>query len=81
MNEVVKTEEINKWLDKIEAIVGKIHVEDPRAQSWLTNMEAYIADSKHFRDTGDLVRGFEAVVWSWAIFEILLDLKMIKIEE
>ena len=81
MNESVTVEEINKWLGKIEDIVEKIHVEDPRAESWLTNMKAYISDSKHFRDSGDLVRGFEAVVWAWAIFEILLDLKMISIEE
>ncbi len=81
MNESVTVEEINKWLVKIEEIVPKIEVAEPRGQGWYTNMKAYISDSKHFRDDGDLVRGFEAVVWAWAIFEICVDLGVFSVEK
>lgn len=81
MNENVTVEEINKWLGKIEEIVDKIEVVEPRGQGWYTNMKAYIEDSKHFRDEGDLVRGFEAVVWAWAIFEICTDLGIFTVEQ
>ncbi|MBR9682544.1 MAG: DUF357 domain-containing protein [Candidatus Aenigmarchaeota archaeon] len=81
MNEHVTIEEIDKWLIKIEEIVPKIEVVEPRGQGWYTNMKAYISDSKHFRDEGDLVRGFEAVVWAWAIFEICVDLGVFAIDK
>lgn len=66
--------ETNKWLEKIESIVEKIEVFDSKGESMLTNMKAYIADSRHFLDQKDYIRAFEAVVWAWAILEICSEL-------
>jgi hypothetical protein len=81
MNDKVKIEDIDKWVVKIEALLDKISIEDPRGESMFTNMKAYIADSKHFRDADDYVRGFEAIVWAWAIFEIGMDLGIFALEQ
>lgn len=81
MNDKVSVEEINKWVDKIEKLLDKISIEDPRGESLFTNMRAYIADAKHFRDADDYVRGFEAIVWAWAIFEICMDLGVFALEQ
>lgn len=74
MRDKVEVEEIEKWLNKIEEIVGRIEVFDSKGEEMFENMKAYISDCKHFRGQGDLVRSFEAVVWAWAIFEIGKDL-------
>ena len=74
MRDKVEIDEIEKWLNKIEEIVPKIDILDPKGQDLFTNMEAYISDCKHFREQGDLVRSFEAVVWAWSIFELCQEL-------
>ena len=81
MRDKVELQEIDKWLKKIEDIIPKIEVNDPRGESLFTNMKAYISDCKHFRDEGDFVRSFEAVVWAWAIFEICRDLGVFSVEQ
>ncbi|MBU5575328.1 MAG: DUF357 domain-containing protein [Candidatus Aenigmatarchaeota archaeon] len=74
MNNTIKPEDIQKWIDKIEPEIQKIEPSSASAQSMLENMKAYVADSKHFLETGDLVRSFEAIIWAWAILEICKDL-------
>ena len=74
MRDKVTIEEINKWTEKMEKIVNDIEVIDSRGELMLTNLRAYISDSKHFLGQGDYVRSFEAIVWAWAIFEICVDL-------
>jgi len=60
--------EIAKWLPKAKAEVKKIKkVND---EEFLVNIKAYIKDTEYFLEKGDLVKGFEAVVWSWAWLEI-----------
>lgn len=73
-NKEIPREEIEKWLDKIEAIADTIEIENAKGDEMLQNMKAYIADSKHFLEKGDYMRSFEAVIWAWAIFEICTDL-------
>jgi hypothetical protein len=78
MNEMVK--EIENMTDKIEPLVGKIKVKDEKGQEMLTNMKAYISDSKHFLKNGNEVKSFEAIVWAWAILEICEDLGVFEID-
>lgn len=74
MQDRIAREEIEKWLGKIEPLVDGIMVDDSRGEEMLTNMNAYISDSKHFLEKGELVKSFEAVVWAWSIFELCHDL-------
>jgi hypothetical protein len=78
MNEMIK--EIENMTDKIEPLVGKIKVKDEKGQEMLTNMKAYISDSKHFLKNGNEVKSFEAIVWAWAILEICEDLGVFEID-
>lgn len=71
MNDKVTVEEIEKWRRKLEPLVDDIVSDNAEM---LENMKAYISDSRHFQEAGDLVRSFEACVWSWAIYEICTNL-------
>jgi len=73
-------EEIDKMLNKIEPLVDNIEVNDEKGKEMLTNMKAYISDSKHFKEKGNLVKSFESIVWAWAILEICRDLGLFKIK-
>lgn len=42
-------------------------------ERFLSNIRAYLSDSCHFAEKGDLIRAFEAVVWAWAWIEIGLE--------
>ncbi len=53
---------------------------DASHSSYLKNIDAYISDSEHFLGKGDLIKAFEAVVWSWSWIEILEELGIIKTE-
>ena len=66
--------ETEKWLAKIEEERKKIVSGDDYI---IKNIDAYISDSKHFMEKGDLIRAFEAVVWSWAYIEIGRQKKLI----
>jgi hypothetical protein len=74
-------EETLKMLKKIEPMVGKVEVNSKKGEEMLTNMKAYIADSKHFLKQKNLVKAFESVVWSWAIMEICEELGFFKLEK
>lgn len=56
-----------KWLGKAEHLFGRISPKDNR---FAENIAAYLSDSRHFLDNGDLIRAFEAVIWAWAWMEI-----------
>jgi len=60
--------EINKWLPKCCEEVKKI--KKVKDKEFLENVQAYISDTEHFLQKGDLVRAFEAIVWAWAWLEI-----------
>ncbi len=72
-------EETLKMLKKIEPLIDKIEIVDSRGKEMLTNMKAYIDDSKHFLQDGDFIKAFESIVWSWAILEICEELGVFKI--
>ena len=73
MNDKITKEEILKWLNKLPD-VNSINAKSEKAKEWLVNMKAYISDSKHFMDKGDLVRSFEAMLWASLIYELMIDL-------
>lgn len=73
-------EEIREMTEKIESLVERIEVVDNRGIEMLTNMKAYISDSKHFLHAKNLIKSFEAIVWAWAILEICEELDVFKIE-
>ena len=66
--------ETEKWLARIEEERKKIGSGDDYI---IKNIDAYISDSRHFMEKGDLIRAFEAVVWSWAYLEIGRQKKLI----
>ena len=74
-------EETLKMLEKIKPLVDKIEINDDKGEEMLTNMKAYISDSKHFLHQKDFIKAFESAVWSWAILEICKDLGVFKIEK
>ncbi len=72
-------EETEKWLAKIRTVEGEIAAEG-RGEEFLKNMKAYVSDSMHFLEKGDLVRAFECVIWAWAIYEICLELGLFRVK-
>lgn len=60
-------EETEKWLKKIKT-------EDIRSMEGedkvVKNIRAYIEDSQHFLEEGELIEAFEAVIWAWSWYEI-----------
>jgi len=73
-------EEIEKMINRIEPLIDKIRIDDEKGEEMLTNMKAYISDSKHFLKNGNMVKSFESIVWAWAILEICEELEVFKIE-
>jgi len=63
-------EEIKKWMKRLEMNVDEIKAMSPKGVEFLTNIRAYQSDSLHFYNKGDLVRSFEALIWTWAYIEI-----------
>ena len=73
LNEELKAE-TEKWLKKAKEKRQKIKLLDKSKNDMIKNIDAYISDSQHFMDKGDLIRSFEAIIWSWAILELGLEL-------
>ena len=70
--------EIEKWTKKIDEERKHVAVSNDKAKDFLKNVDAYIADSQHFLKKGDLIRSFEAIIWSWSWLEILRELEIIE---
>ena len=70
--------EIKKWSGKMGRKLEKTKAVKPKGKQFLLNINAYVSDSAHFHDKGDLVRSFEAIVWAWAWLEIGIELELLK---
>ena len=77
VDEQLKTETL-KWLDKCEEEVARTKPLNSKGNEFMTNIKAYISDTQHFLDKGDLVRAFEAIVWAWAWLEIGKDVGVLE---
>jgi hypothetical protein len=69
--------EIEKWSKKIGEELENVEVYGTKGREFLTNIKAYVSDSAHFLEEGDLVRSFEAIIWAWAWLEIGKDMEFI----
>ncbi len=67
-----------KWLKKCGKEVAKAKPSGSKGEEFLVNIKAYISDTQHFLDKGDLVRSFEAVIWAWAWIEIGKDVGVLE---
>jgi len=74
MMDKINVKDIEKWTEKIERIIVNLEATDNKSEEMLANMKAYISDSRHFLEKGDLVRSFESIIWAWAIFETCKEL-------
>lgn len=70
--------EIEKWARKIDEETRDIRPLKEGGEEYIRNIEAYIKDSGHFMEKGDLVRSFEAIIWAWAWIEILKEIGIIQ---
>ena len=70
-------QETDKWLERMKNEMENIELLDDSREYMVQNIRAYISDSEIFLKQGELVMAFEAVLWAWAIFETLRDLKII----
>jgi len=70
----INTEDIDKWTNQLESALEKIDIFDEKAVEIHSNMKAYIEDSKFFKEKGDVVRSFEAIVFASAIFDTCMQL-------
>ena len=68
--------ETKKQIEKIEKV--RIFPTSEKADEYITNIQAYIEDSKHFLKEGKLIEAFEAIIWAWAWLEILKELGYIQ---
>lgn len=73
-------EEILKMLEKIEPLIAKIEIIDDKGEEMLTNMKAYISDSKHFLKNENFLKSFESIVFAYGILETCIELGVFKVE-
>ena len=73
-------EEIEKWTKKAKEKRKNLKLLDDSKQIMIKNIDAYIKDSDYFLQKNDLVRSFEAIIWSWAWLEILEEFEIINAE-
>jgi len=66
--------ETEKWLVRADQRLSRCRGDE----RFLSNIKAYISDSRYFLGRGDLIRAFEAVIWAWAWLEIGEELERIK---
>lgn len=62
--------ETEKWLKRAEEARERVSPRGEEGVGFSINIEAYLSDCRYFLDQGDLIRGFEAVIWAWAWIEI-----------
>lgn len=80
MHDRITQQDVETWLAKLEPLISRIEVQDSKGESFLTNIKAYVADSRHFAAKGDLVRAFEAMVWAWALWESASELGLLALQ-
>jgi hypothetical protein len=69
--------EIEQWKKRIGTELEGMQGYGKKGREMLQNINAYVKDSSHFREKGDLVRSFEAIIWAWAWLEIGKDLQFL----
>ena len=72
--------ETRKWLARLEAEVGGMQklAEAQGIDNSIENVRSYIEDCRHFMEKGDFINAFEAIIYSWGIWETLLRLGLVR---
>lgn len=70
-------DEVVKWKEKLSERRENIELLDKTKEDFLKNLDSYISDANHFYGRKDLIRAFEAVIWSWAILELGLQFNIL----
>lgn len=81
MHDHITQEDVEKWLAKIEPLLPVMEPQDSKGESFLTNIKAYVSDSRHFLEKGDFVRAFEAMIWAWSLWETCAELGLLALSE
>ena len=81
MNDKIETEDITKWLSRIEPVLENISPLSEKGEEVIENARAYVSDCKHFLEKGNLVLAFECMVHAWAILETARELGAVEFEE
>jgi len=63
--------ETEKWLLKIRAEMKGVKPSGKKGEEFLENIRAYIKDAAYFKERGDLVRSFEAVIYAYGMLDVL----------
>jgi hypothetical protein len=70
--------EIEIWSKKLEEKLMDLKANNKDGESFIENITAYFKDSKYFLAKKDLIKAFEALIWSWSWLEIGLKFGFIK---
>ena len=62
--------EIATWKERLAEKRKTIILLDKTKEDFIKNIDSYISDSNYFYNRKDLIRSFEALIWSWAWIEI-----------
>lgn len=80
LTDVVKPEDVIKWLSRIEPVLENISINDEKGNGVVENARAYVSDCKHFLEKENLVLAFECMVHAWAILETARELGAVEFE-
>ncbi len=69
MHDKVPKEEIEKWLNRLDAKLERIKPKTKKGEEIIANARAYRQDCEHWLKEENLFLSFESVVWAWAIIE------------
>ena len=62
--------EIATWRERLAQKRKDIILLDKTKEDFIKNIDSYIADANYFNNRKDLIRSFEALIWSWSWIEI-----------
>ena len=69
MRDKIELPEIEKWIARLDAAMPEVKSNGVIGDTFMSNIRAYHADTRHFIEKEDLVYAFEAIVWAWAWLE------------
>jgi len=81
LNDKIETEDITKWLSRIEPALENISPLSEKGEGVIENARAYVSDCKHFLEKENLVLAFECMVHAWAILETARELGAVEFED
>jgi hypothetical protein len=80
LTDTIKHADVTKWLDRLEPVIEEAEALDAKGEEVITNAKAYVADCRHWLESGNLVLAFECMVHSWAIMETARELGAVSFE-